>query len=321
MAAEAAAARNELMRYLDPRVLARIDRLDLRSRLVVEGFMAGLHRSPYQGLSVEFAQHREYVPGDDIRHVDWKVFSRTDRFYIKQYEEETNLRCMFLLDVSESMKYAGRSAAGAGLSKYHYGACIAASLSLLLLHQQDAPGLVTFDEDVVDALAPSANPAQIRTLVHHLERAAARLTAKTAMDRVLMKVAGTLGRRGLVCLISDLLVDDERPMFKALRRMAHQGHDVMVLHVLDEDELTFPFEGNTRFLGLEDAGELVAQPRSLRDGYLAALRSYIATVRRECIAQRIGYTTVSTADNLAGVLGSFLSRRLEAGRKASSKYR
>ena len=314
------ASRQELQKYLDPAVLSRIHRLDLRTRLIVEGFMAGLHRSPYLGLSVEFAQHREYVPGDDTRHIDWKVYSRTDRYYVKQYEEETNLRCTFLVDVSESMKYAGAARSKDGLNKFHYAACVAASLALLLANQQDAPGLVTFDEDVVSIVPPSSSPGVVKTIVRHLEAASGSLKAKTDLERVCLKVGEKLGRRGLVCLVSDLLVDEDGLM-RGLVRLAHHGHDLAVLHVLDEEELAFPFEGNTRFRGLEAMGELTGEARSLRDGYLESLRRFLADVKRRCVANRIGYELISTADNLGASLARFLGRRREFGRKAASKRR
>jgi len=313
--------RRELIKYLDPQVLARIHRLDVRTRLIVEGFMTGLHRSPYQGLSVEFAQHREYVPGDDTRHIDWKVFSRTDRYYIKQYEEETNLRCTFLVDCSESMKYAGATARREGLTKYQYAASVAASISLMQLQQQDAPGLVTFDNDVLDVVPPSASPNQIKSIVHLLEQASARLKEKTSIEAVCNTMAETLSRRGMVCLISDLLVDNDDALIESLNRLAHRGHDVLVLHILDEDELTFPFDGNTRFIGLEDAGEMIGQPRSLREGYLESLNAFLSTVKRACTRNRMSYATISTADSLGGALGTFLSKRVEVGRKGASKHR
>ncbi len=308
----------DLEKYLDPRVIARITRLDLRTRLIVEGFITGLHRSPYQGLSVEFAQHREYVPGDDIKHIDWKVYSRSDRYYIKQYEEETNLRCTFLVDQSESMAYQGRS--NPGLNKYHYAAATAASLALLLLKQQDAVGLTTFDEDLRTSIPASANPNQIKLVCHHLEQTASTLKAKTSLEPICHKIAEKLGRRGMVCLVSDLLADEDG-LLRGLRHLTHRGHDVMVLHIMDPDELTFPFEGNTRFRGLEHSGELTGEPRALRDGYMASLNTYLAKVKRNCVSNRIGYKLVNTADHLGAALAAFLSARVDAGRKGASKHR
>jgi uncharacterized protein (DUF58 family) len=314
-------APEDLRQYLDPKVLSRIHRLDLRTRLVVEGFLAGLHRSPYQGLSVEFAQHREYVPGDDLKFLDWKVYSRTDRHFIKQYEAETNLRCTFLVDVSESMKYAGATRQRDGLTKFHYAACVAASLTSLLLRQQDAVGLVTFDEDWVTHLQASANPNQIKAVCHQLDQASRSLKAKTGIERVCSRACETLSHRGLVCFVSDLLVEDPAAMMRALVRLIHRGHDVMVLHVLDEEELTFPFEGNTRFVALEQGGELTGEGRSLRDGYLEALNGFLRFVQRECVSHRIDYAAVNTSEHLGAVLAQFLARREALGRRSVSKRR
>ena len=308
----------ELQNYLDPKVLGRIQRLDLRTRLIVEGFISGMHRSPFHGLSVEFAQHREYVPGDDIKHVDWKVWSRTDRYYIKQYEEETNLRATFVVDGSESMRYAGPGRAGAGLTKFHYAASVAASLALLLLRQQDAVGLATFDSQLRAYVPPSANPNQIKTVVHELESTP--LEAKTDLEPICHNLAEKIERRGLVCLVSDLFVDVDG-LIRGLQHLAHKGHDLIVLHILDEDELDFPFQGNTMFRGMEATGELVVEPRSLRDGYMEALGGFLAEVKRRAIANRVDYRLISTADHLGAALAGFLAARAEAVKKGGSKRR
>jgi uncharacterized protein (DUF58 family) len=307
---------NELQKYLDPRVLARLQRLDLKTRLVVEGFISGMHRSPFHGLSVEFAQHREYSPGDDIKHMDWKVYCRTDRYYIKQYEEETNLRATFLVDVSESMRYGHAGGGAPALAKFHYAGCVAASLALLLLRQQDAVGLATFDDALRVHVPPSANPNQIKTIVHELEQAS--LAAKTDLEPICHNLAEKIPRRGLVCLVSDLFVDTDG-LIRGLQHLTHKGHDVVVLHLLDEDELEFPFQGNTLFRGLEAAGELVVEPRALRQGYLDALGVFLADVKRRCISNRVDYKLVSTADHLGAVLAAFLAARAEAVKKAKSR--
>ncbi len=311
----------DLRRYLDPKVLSQVHRLDLRTRLVVEGFLAGLHRSPYQGLSVEFAQHREYVQGDDVKFIDWRVYSRTDRHYIKQYEAETNLRCTFLVDASESMQYAGAARQREGLTKFHYAACVAAALTMLLLRQQDAVGLAVFDEDWTAHLPPSANPKQIQGVCRVLEQAAGALKAKTAIDAACVRAGESLGQRGLVCLVSDLLVDDPAAMMRALIRLTHRRHDVLVIHVLDDEELTFPFQGNTRFVAMEAVGELTGEGRTLRDGYLEALGEFLRFVQRECVSHRIDYARVNTSDNLGAVLARFLARREALGRRSVSKRR
>jgi len=306
-------AKTELQKYLDPKVLNKIRRLDLQARLVVEGFVSGMHRSPFHGFSVEFASHREYVPGDDIKHIDWKVHARTDRFYIKQYEVETNLRSTFLMDISESMRYGGGSGR---MSKYHYAACVGASLAFLLLQQQDAVGLATFDEDLRTYTAPSASPNQIKTFVHELDGAS--LKAKTSMEHICHNLAEKIARRGMICLISDLFVDLDG-LIRGLRHFRHRKHEVMVLHVLDADELGFPFQGNTMFRGLENTGRITVEPRALRKGYLEAVERFCTEAKRRCIANRIDYKLISTADHLDAALLAFLAARAAAVRKAGSK--
>jgi uncharacterized protein (DUF58 family) len=306
---------NELQKYLDPKVLAKITRLDLLARLVVEGFISGLHRSPFHGFSVEFASHREYVPGDDLKHLDWRVFGKTDRFVIKQYEEETNLKATFILDASESMHYGTRNDKE-GLTKYRYAASVAASLAFLLLRQQDAVGLAIFDEDVKSYLPASANPNQIKTFVHAMD--VVELKAKTSLEPICHSLAEKISRRGLVCLVSDLFTDIDG-LLRGLQHFRHYDHEVMVMHVMDQDELTFPFQGNTLFRGLEQTGRLMIEPRALRKGYLESVGNFCREVKRKCIANRIDYKLVSTADHLDAALCAFLAHRAAAARKAGSK--
>jgi len=310
-------AKTELQKYLDPKVLSKISRLDLQARLVVEGFISGMHRSPFRGFSVEFAEHREYTPGDDIKHLDWKVLARTDRFYIKQYEEETNLRATFLVDISESMRYGEEGGRRADrMSKFHYAACAAAALAHLLLGQQDAVGLATFDEELRAYVPPSANPNQIKSFVHELDVSS--LVRKTTVEHICHSLAEKIPRRGMICLVSDLFVDTDGLM-RGLWHFRHREHEVIVLHILDEDELGFPFQGNTLFRGLEATGQLMVQPRALRQGYLDAVGRFCAEVKRRCIADRIDYKLISTADHLDAALLAFLAARAAAVRKAGSK--
>jgi len=309
-------AKTELQKYLDPKVLTKIRRLDLQARLVVEGFISGMHRSPFQGFSVEFAQHREYSPGDDIKHLDWKVLARTDKAYIKQYEVETNLRATLLVDVSESMRYQGNGGRRERMSKFHYAACLGASLAHLLLGQQDAVALVTFDEELKTFLPHSANPNHIKALVHELDGAG--LKAKTSLEPICHSVAEKIPRRGLICLISDLFVDVDG-LIRGLRHFRHRNHEVMVLHVMDEDELKFPFQGNTMFRGLENTGRLTIEPRALRKGYLEAVEDFCTDVKRKCVSNQVDYKLVSTTDHLDAALLSFLAARAEAARKIGSK--
>ncbi len=305
---------NELEKYLDPKVLSKITRLDLQARLVVEGFISGMHRSPFHGFSVEFASHREYVPGDDLKHLDWKVHAKTDRYVIKQYEEETNLKATFLVDASESMHY-GRDS-GNGLTKYDYAAAVAASLGFLLLQQQDAVGLAVFDEELLTHVPPSANPNHIKAIAHALTQIQCR--KKTSLEPICHALAEKLSRRGLICVVSDLFTDVDG-LLRGLQHFRHYDHEVMVMHILDQDELTFPFQGNTMFKGLEDTGKLTVEPRALRDGYLESINEFCRDVKRRCIANHVDYKLISTTDHLDAALLAFLAARAAAARKAGSK--
>jgi uncharacterized protein (DUF58 family) len=263
-----------------------------------------MHRSPYFGQSVEFLQHREYVMGDDLRHVDWKVWARQDRLTVKQYEEETNLRCTLLVDVSASMQY-GRGA----MNKYEYGATLAASLGYLVLRQQDALGCVAFDEKI-------RQKVPIRSKRNHLLAVCEALNVseprdKTDMFAILSGVAESYPRRGMIVLVSDLLTDQEK-LGKGLKMLRQRGHDVMVLHVMDDDELEFPFSGPTRFEGLESPDFLNCNPRALRDGYLEALNAWLAQIRRLCATNTIDYALIKTSDPLDAALATFVSRRLNS---------
>ncbi|MBI1349022.1 DUF58 domain-containing protein [bacterium] len=289
-------------RFLQPETIARIARLEVIARNVVEGFLSGGHRSPYFGQSIEFAQHREYVPGDDIRRIDWKVWSKTDKFYVKQYEEETNLRTTLVVDVSESMQF-GES----GLTKYEYASRIAASLAYLLLKQSDAVGLVTFDSGIRQRVQQSSKLNHLSALLAGLDISTPR--EKTQLQDVLFKVADEYSRRGLIVLVSDLLAD-RAGLFKGLKLLRTRGHDVMIFHVLDDAEIDFPFTGTTKFEGLEDAGEMVCDPRSLREGYIAAMQKYLEEVHRFCAQHLIDYQTIRTSEHLSAVLSHYLTHRV-----------
>lgn len=298
-------------RFLDPKTIARISRLDLRARHVVEGFLAGLHKSPFFGYSVEFAQHREYTTGDDVRHLDWKVWSKTDRYYIKQYEAETNLRCQLVIDVSESMHY-GRGA----LNKYNYACTIGACLAYALLRQQDSVGLISFDDRVRQVIPAKSSQNHLDALIKGMD--ASRPREKTDIEHIMRNVAESTPGRSMIVLISDLLVD--RPALqRALEMLCHRRHDILVFHVLDEEELTFPFTGTTKFEGMEEMPDLVCDPRSLREGYLEALEEYMVEVRRGCTRIGIDYHLVSTADYLDAVLAKFLHYRIAMSQRPASR--
>jgi uncharacterized protein (DUF58 family) len=289
--------------FLDPHTLAQLEGLELRARRIVEGYVAGLHRSPYRGFSNEFAEHREYAAGDDLRYVDWKVFGKTDRFYLKQFEEETNLICYLLLDTSESMQYQGP---GAPMSKLAYGQCAAAALAHLVLHQRDAVGLVTFDQEIRQLIRPSTSPTQLKQLLRVMEQTTA--ASKTRTGPIFHDLAERLARRGIVVIISDLF-DDVDAILAGLKHFRHRRHDVIVFHVLDPAEIDFPFQQVTMFKGLEALGDVVTEPRSLRAAYQNEVQSFIKKVRTGCRAQQIDYLTVRTDQPLDTVLTTFLSAR------------
>jgi uncharacterized protein (DUF58 family) len=295
---------------LDPKVLNKISRLELRARLVVEGFLSGRHRSPYHGVSVEFAEHREYVPGDDLRHLDWKVFGKTDRYYIKRYEEETSLTCHLIVDGSESMRYTGE----AGVSKFDYAATAAASLAYLILKQQDFVGMAVFDERIRSFVPPSNNPVHMKSLTHELSEAGSE--PKTDVGMVLTEVATRIRQRGMVILISDLFDDPDR-ILKGLKRMRAKEMDIVVFHILDDEEIRFPFQRMYRFEGMESLLKLTADPRALRAEYLKVFGQYRERLRRGCLQQSIDYKMVNTTHMLDIVLTAFLATRARglAGRR------
>ena len=289
-------------RFLHPEAIARISRLELRARHIVEGFLSGTHRSPYFGQSVEFLQHREYAPGDDLRHLDWKVWAKQDRYYVKQYEEDTNLRCALLVDVSGSMQY------GSGpLSKYEYACTLAVSLAYLLLRQQDAVGCVAFDDRARVKVPFRTKRNHLNSIIQALE--VSQPAQKTDLDGMLHSVADSYPRRGMMVLISDLLAD-RQGLHRGLRLLRQRGHDVLVLHVMDDDELDFPFSGPTRFEGLELEHHLNCNPRALREGYLAALQVFLEEVRRDCASQMVDYALLRTSQPLDAGLAKFLNNRL-----------
>jgi uncharacterized protein (DUF58 family) len=299
-----------LSRYLDPKVLNRLDRLELGARLVVEGFMSGAHRSPYLGFSVEFAQHREYTFGDDPRHLDWRVFAKSNRYFVKQYEVQTNFVAHLLHDSSESMLY--RSPA-APVSKLEYANFLTAALSYLIVSQTDAVGLGVFNEELAQFLDPRPSYPQVHRICRALEETAPK--RKTDTGAVLHLMAERIRRRGLVLLVSDLLDRPER-ISDGLDHLRFNRHEVLVFHVLDPYELDFPFDGPVKFEGLEGYADLICQPRLLRRSYLEALQQHIVAVKTVC--ERIGadYVLLNTAQPLEVALESYLqSRALRKARR------
>ncbi len=297
----ATAPRANELRYLDPAVIGRIGSMELRARTIVEGFLIGLHRSPYQGFSVEFSEYRQYMPGDDTSLIDWKLYARTDRHYVKKFEEETNLDCHILLDVSGSMGYGS-----AGVTKQEYGAYLAAAIAYLMNRQRDAVGLLAFDERVVRHLPASARPGHLRRVLLTLDTLAS--GRGSDVSKPLNRLAEALARRGLVVLISDLLDEPDR-VVRGLRHLRFRGADVVVFQLLDRAELTFPFERPARFRDLETDAEVAAVPPLVREHYLQELRTLLALYRRELRLAGIDYCLVDTSQPLDRALLAYLSAR------------
>ena len=294
-------------RYLDPKVAARLRGLELRARSVVAGSVSGMHRSAYRGFSVEFAEHRQYVPGDDIRYMDWRIYGRADRLYVKQYEEETNLHCNLLVDASRSMAYAG--GAPDGRSKFDYAASLAAALAYVITRQQDAAGLLTFDSEIRDSLPPGTGRTQLSNFVRILEET--KPDRRTDVKILLHRLAEELRKGSMVILISDLLADAD-DIVSGIEHICYAGHELIVLHVMDDHEWNFPLVENSMFDGLEEDVRLLADPQSLRPGYLAAVQRFVTRVEATCLKHHADHVPVNTRDPLDVVLCGYLARR--AGR-------
>lgn len=302
---------NAYAKYFRPEVLSRIARLELRARHVVEGFVSGMHKSPYKGFSVEFAQHRPYVPGDDIRHIDWRAYAKADRFFIKEYEEETNMRVHLLLDCSGSMGYPEHPGTGR-MTKWDYASTVAASLAHLLVYQQDAVGLTLFDTDIRRQLPASTHRASLVDLSATIE--ANKPTNATDVKVVFPHLATKIPRRGMVVILSDLLTDFDS-IVRGLQRFRYGRHDVLILHILDHDEIEFPFTDRTLFEGMEQVDHhVLTDPQSLRASYLEALQGFLNRLRRTCLDFRIDYGLINTAQGIDVALSTFLATRMRRRR-------
>jgi len=289
------------MAHLDPEILARINSLEWNARRIVDGYLSGLHRSPQHGFSVEFAQHRDYVPGDDIRHIDWKVYGRSERFFLKQYELETNLVLWLLVDASESMRYASGS-----ISKFDYAASAAAALAYLALRQSDSCGLATFDADVRAQARPSSHPTHLHDLLRLL--AAGASTETSRIGSVLHTAAERFSRRGIVVVFSDLL-DEPAEILAGLQHLRYGRHEVVVFHVLDPAELDFPFRQATLFRGLEQLPDLLTDPLGVRDSYLEELGRHLDELEQGCRKHQIDYVRLNTNRDLGPALAEYLAHR------------
>ena len=289
-------------KYLDPQALSRLKNLSLAARVVVEGFFAGMHKSPHKGFSVEFAEHREYTPGVDPRHIDWRVFGRCDKLYIKQYEEETSLRCYILLDKSASMGYRSDGP----LSKLQYSSFLAASLAYLMAFQHDSVGLMTFDDQVRENVPPRQGSGHLRVLMDLLEKTEP--GNETKLGDTFHKLAETIKRRSLVVIISDLF-DDADELVSGLKHFRHKKHDVIVFQTLDPAELTFPFEDVSCIEDMETGREITSDPRALRNGYLEELGNFLDLVRGGCLTSQIDYALAETNMKFDTFLGTYLAKR------------
>ena len=290
------------LQYLDPKVVSKLSSLDLIARLVVEGFMTGLHKSPYHGFSVEFAEHRQYMPGDSLKHVDWKLYGKSDRFYVKMFEEETNLRSHILLDVSASMGYASPGR----LTKLQYAGYLAAALATLMLMQQDAVGLLTFRDRVERIIPPRASRPHLKLILGELERA--RPAAGTSMGSSLEHLAERVKRRGLILLMSDLL-DDPASVMRGLKHFRHRQHEVVVFHILDPYEISFPFRNESGFVDLETGEEITTQPWEIAEQYRAKFEAWSRAYERACMENRIEYVRLSTETPYDVALLRYLEKR------------
>jgi len=277
--------------------------LELRARRVVEGFVSGLHRSPYFGQSLEFLQHREYVAGDDLRRIDWKLWSRSDRYYLKQYEEDTNVRVALVVDGSESMQFK----TGA-MSKFDYARTVAAAVAMLVLKQHDSAGVSVFDSTVRSQIPASSRNNHLQTIMTGLEVQTA--GGKTDIFGVLRRVNESLVRRSIVVLMSDLFCPREE-LFKGLTMLRQRGHEVIAMHIMDDEELDFRYSGTLRFEGLEASGSLTCDPAALRTGYMQALERFLDTIRRRCAGSGVDYKLIRTSDNFDAALAHILMQRLK----------
>ncbi|MAE18372.1 DUF58 domain-containing protein [Candidatus Poribacteria bacterium] len=290
------------IKFLDPTLLARIGSLELIAKFVVEGFISGLHKSPYHGFSIEFAQYRQYIPGDDTKHIDWKVYGRTNRHYIKQFEEETNLYCYLLLDTSASMTYTSME-----LTKLDYASYLAASLAYFMIRQRDAVGFAYFDGALRQFMPARSSPVHLHTILQMLHQI--EVQKQTQLAEPLHQIAQRLTKRGLVILLSDLYAEETESVINALEHFRYNGHEVIVFHLLDRQELTFDFNQTARFVDAETDHEITADPNAIRQTYLQHHNDFIQTYQQAAAKSNIDYNTIDTATPLDFALSAYLAKR------------
>jgi len=288
-------------RFLQPETVSKLANMNLVARLVVEGFITGLHKSPYHGFSVEFAEHRQYMPGDDTRHIDWKVYAKTDRYYVKQFEEETNLKSYLLIDASASMGFTSHT-----LNKLQYATYLAAGLSYLMLKQRDSVGLITFDQKIRKFLPPRSVNTYLSLILQELQRTKSR--SKTNISKTFHQLAERMHRRGLVIIFSDLL-DDPHKVMAGLKHFRHKKHEVIVFHILDPFERQFDFTRDAVFQDMETGEKLATQPWHIRGEYRQRMSEFIDTYKKQCRENRIDYVLMDTSEDFDRALLQYLLKR------------
>ena len=295
---------SDSINFLDPSILAGLDNLELRARVVVEGFLSGMHKSPHRGFSVEFNDYRNYNRGDDMRHVDWKLYARSDKFYIKQYEDETNVRCVIVLDTSASMAYSS-----GGISKLNYGVTLASALAYFIMRQRDAVGLITFDDEIKEFLPPKCRQPHLMRILRALSQV--KPGTKTDVVKPLTNLAATLTKKSIVVLITDMLDDEER-IIRTLQNLRAMGNDVITFQVMDDAELNFPFNEASEFIDMENNESFITTPATIRKSYLDNLNEFLSFCKKQCQTSGVDYCLLNTANPLDEALSSYMSKRAKS---------
>ncbi len=299
-------SQNQNYKYFDPAMLAKLQNLKLAAGHIVDGFLAGLHKSHFRGFNVEFSQHRQYMQGDEIKNIDWKIFAKTDKYYVKEFEEDTNLKAHILLDCSSSMMFKPGGPGGGQFSKFDYACFLVIALSYIILKQQDSVGLITFSDRIINHVPASSNASHFKVLLDELERA--KLNKKTALSESFNEVASRIKRRGLIVVISDLY-DDENQILKSLKHFRHKHHEVAVFHLLSNFELDLPISGETQFIDLENSSQIITNAESLREDYKAAFNKFIADFKANCLGSYIDYNMITTDTPIDRALNKYLIKR------------
>ena len=293
---------NEYRKYLIPETIAKLGNIELKAKMIVEGFITGMHRSPYHGFSVEFSQHRQYRPGDEIRFLDWKVYARSGRYYIKEFEEETNLRSMIAIDTSASMRFA----ADGRISKFEYACYLAAAMAMLMLRQRDAVGLTLYSNNIKTFLPPNSKPSYISQILMELENAIPQDTTGTA--DALEMMAERINRRGLVMIFSDFF-DNTDSIINAIRHLRHKKHEVLLFNILDPKEMDFNFGQPANFIDLETGEQIITQPHQIKKDYAVAMKEYLNNLQKECIRHNVDYNLINTSMSFDKALLDYIIKR------------